>query len=706
MPNRTGPSRFLSTVAQITIALLLVACGEDSSLRKAADLKAVDVIGNIATSSMPDVEISRASQSQPRAFDVTEVREPCAHYNPLRQPLFGDTHVHSSFSFDSYISQQRNSPWDAYRYAKGEAITLPDGNGNYVVKAQISRPIDFTVLTDHAEYFGEMNVCTNPDDKTLGYYWPMCMLMRSEQYFLQMVGASEWAELAVSGVPIKRSWMCSLPGVDCEARAEDMWDSVQKAAEDHYDRSEGCSFSTFVGYEYTDAPEFKNMHRNVVFRNKHVVKNPITTYDTGHNQYPELWRGLKDQCIDGDELCDVMTIPHNPNLSGGLMFPDPISHEQAELRSELEMLVELTQHKASSECRFDRLLGRGVDTTDEWCTFEQHKADNLAALGVIFGMEVGTDPTPLDEFPRRNMVRNTLKDGLALQQKKGINPFKLGMVGSTDTHSATPGGAEEDNYQGHLGKRDATFRNIQDHFFDNPGGLAVVWAEENSRDSIFSAMRRREAYATSGTRPTVRFFGGWNYAEDLCSSVNSVEQGYGGGVPMGSDLPARPNNGVPRFVVMAQQDGGKSGTALQQIQVVKGWVDENGSTHEKVLTVAGDRDNEAWVDEQSCAPTGPGHTQLCEVWTDTNFEPNQGAFYYARVLENPSCRWTTHQCMAAGVNPFDDNCAEQAEVAGEEVSGTFGDVYGKCCLSEADEPFFSPVIQERAWTSPIWYTPG
>ncbi|MEH6571217.1 MAG: DUF3604 domain-containing protein [Halioglobus sp.] len=648
------------------------------------------------------------SIAQAPAFEVTEERVPCADHDPLRQPFFGDTHVHTSFSFDSYISQQRNDPWDAYRYAKGEEITLPDGNGNYVVKAQIGRPIDFTVLTDHAEYFGEMNVCTNADDKTLGYYWPMCLLMRSEQYLLQMIGAGEWVDLGVSGVPIKRSWMCSLPGVDCEAKAAEMWESVQAAAEDHYDRSEDCSFTTFVGYEYTDAPEFKNMHRNVIFRNKHVVEKPITTYDTGHNQYPQLWRSLKEQCIDGEEFCDVMTIPHNSNLSGGLMFPDPVSRDQAELRSELESLVELTQHKASSECRFDRQLGRGVDTTDEWCTFEQLKADNLAALGTIFGMEVGFEPTPLDDFPRRNLLRNTLKDGLVLYQETGYNPFKLGMVGSTDTHSATPGGSEEDIYQGHLGKRDATFRNIQDHFSENPGGLAVVWAEENSRDSIFSAMRRREAYATSGTRPTIRFFGGWDYPEDLCSSPDSVRESYAHGVPMGSDMLAAPANSTPKFVVMAQKDAGKPGkpgTDLQQLQIIKGWVDAQGDAHEKVLSIAGEEHNEAWVDQQSCEPTGRGHPQLCQVWTDEDFQAEQAAFYYARVLENPSCRWTTHQCMAAGVNPFDENCAEQAEAAGESVSGTFGDVYGKCCLTEEEEPFFSPVIQERAWTSPIWYTP-
>ena len=641
-------------------------------------------------------------------FSRTESREPCENHAELRQPLFGDTHVHSSYSFDSYISQQRNDPWDAYRFAKGEELILPDGNGNNVIRAKISRPLDFTVLTDHAEYFGEINVCTNADEKGIGYYWPMCFLMRSEQYLFQMIGAGEWADLAVSGVPIKKSWMCSLPGVDCEARAADLWSGTQQAAEDHYDRSSNCAFTTFVGYEYTDAPEYKNMHRNVIFRNASVTEKPVTTYDTGHNQYTELWRQLKLQCIDGDSSCDVMTIPHNPNLSGGLMFPDPPTREEAELRSQLETLVELTQHKASSECRFDRLLGRGVDTVDEDCTFEQHKADNLAALGVIFGIEAGADPTPLDDFARRNMVRNTLKDGLALEQKTGFNPFKLGLIGSTDTHSATPGAAEEDVFVGHLGKRDATFRNIQDHFFDNPGGLAVVWAEENSRDAIFSAMRRREAYATSGTRPIVRFFGGWDLADDMCSSSDMIKQAYQQGVPMGSDIGAVTTGQTPKFLVTARKDAGSPGRPghdLQRIQIVKGWVDGGGQTHEKVIDVAGSRGSDAWVDEQTCKPTGKGHAQLCQVWTDNEFQPDQQSFYYARVLENPSCRWTSHQCMAVGVNPFSNECPRQAEKAAESVSGTFGDVYGKCCLTAEQEPFFSPVIQERAWTSPIWYSP-
>jgi hypothetical protein len=209
------------------------------------------------------------------------------------------------------------------------------------------------------------------------------------------------------------------------------------------------------------------------------------------------------------------------------MFPDPSNREDAEARRFFEPLVELTQHKASSECRFDRLAGVGLDTEDELCTFEQNKTDNLSSLGVVFGkMRADTgQPVPIDAFGRRNMVRNVLKDGLALAQRTGINPFEMGFIGSTDTHSATPGGADEDGYVGHLGRRDAGYRNVQDHFEDNPGGLAVVWAEENSRDAIFEGMRRKEAYATSGTRPIVRVFGGWDFEPELCQAPDAIATG-------------------------------------------------------------------------------------------------------------------------------------------------------------------------------------
>ncbi|MFK7730373.1 MAG: DUF3604 domain-containing protein [Pseudomonadales bacterium] len=639
-------------------------------------------------------------------FQRTEQREPCEDFHDLKKPLFGDLHVHTRYSFDSYVSSQRNDPWDAYRYAKGEPITLPDEDGKQTVTAQLQRPLDFTAVTDHSELLGPINVCTE-DPWTMGYWWPHCVMSRSSIYIVQLVAANWWASRAVTSPGGGQSFACTLS--DCDSGHISYWNNIQQAAEDHYDRSSACEFTTFVGYEYTDAPEHKNMHRNVIFRNEYVTETAISTYDTGSYNFPDLWVQLREQCIDGIDGCDVLAIPHNPNLSGGLMFRDPETPLEATNRLFFEPVIELTQHKASSECRFDRLRGIGLDTEDELCDFEQAVADNLGMLGTLHG-EVATDraaPVELENFASRNMARNALKDGLKLDQRDGVNPFKFGFIGSTDTHSATPGGAEENNYVGHLGRRDSGYRNVQDHFFDNPGGHAVVWAEENSRDALFTGMRNKETYATSGTRPIVRFFAGWNYDESLCQADDMIEQAYAGGVPMGGNLKSGEQAQMPRFLLSAQKDSGSTGnpgTDLQRIQIVKGWVDSTGKTHERVVDVAGDPANGASVDPNSCKPVGVGASNLCSVWQDNEFDPTQNAFYYARVLENPSCRWSTLQCQAAGVNPFSDQCDVQANKATIDAQqrGAKGDVFGKCCLSPEKQPFYSPVLQERAWTSPIW----
>jgi hypothetical protein len=644
------------------------------------------------------------------AFERTEEREPCDDHERLRQPLFGDLHVHTSYSFDSYISSQRNDPNAAYRYAKGEAITLPDEDGNPTIEARIQRPLDFASVTDHSEYLGQINVCTS-DPSRVGYWWPHCVMTRSSSLWIQLLAASWWISLSVVAADEgSKSFACTLS--DCDEAGADTWRRIQQAAEAHYDRSSRCRFTSFVGYEYTDAPNHFNMHRNVIFRNENVTAMPISTYETGSYNFPKLWKLLRQECIDAGTGCDVLAIPHNPNLAGGLMFRDPETPDEATDRLFFEPVVELTQHKAASECRFDRLVGRGLDTEDELCDFEQVVADNLTMLGSVHGEVRASEaePVPIERFARRNMVRNVLKDGLALGRESGTNPFTMGFIGSTDTHSATPGGAEEDNYVGHLGRRDSGYRNVQDHFFSNPGGHAVVWAEENSRDAIFAGLRRKETYATSGTRPVVRFFGGPGLDEGLCESPQMIEQAYQQGVPMGGVFSGASEGGGPRFLVSALKDAGTSGhpgTDLQRVQIIKGWVDAGGATHERIYDVAGDPGNGAAVDPETCAPQGAGFAQLCAVWEDPDFDPAHGAFYYVRVLENPTCRWSTLQCQAAGVNPFADDCearaAEQTALAHER--GAQGDVYGNCCLAKEDEPFYSPVIQERAWSSPIWHEP-
>lgn len=648
------------------------------------------------------------------SFDRTEDRQQCRESFPLKRPFFGDLHVHTRYSFDSFISSQRNDPWDAYRYAKGELILIPDEDGEPRVRAQLRRRLDFAAVTDHAEFLGEMNICTN-DEWSFGRFAPLCLMTRSSNILIQFLAAEGWQSAGVSGESSKRERVsvCDYPGSDCRASLLELWQNIQKAAEEHYDRSADCSFTTFVGYEYSDAPGFKNLHRNVIFRNSAVPRIPVSSYETGSRNVPELWRQLRRDCLEAETGCDVLAIPHNPNLSGGLMFPDPADSSEAHDRAFFEPIVELVQHKASSECRFDRLLGRGVDTKDELCTFEQNQTDNLSSLGVVFGEMRAPEgaPVAIADYGRRNMVRNVLKDGLVLERERGFNPFRLGFIGSTDTHSATPGGADEDAYLGHLGRRDSGYRNLQDHFEDNPGGLAVVFAEENSRDAIFEGMRRRETYATSGTRPTLRFFGGFEISPGACARPDRVAHGYERGVPMGGELGRGPESAPLRFLVSALKDAGspgRPGSDLQRIQIIKGWLDSAGRSHEKVLDVAGRADNGSGVNEENCEPVGQGRDELCAVWEDAEFDPTSPAFYYARVLENPTCRWSTLQCQAAGVNPFSPSCSEQSKVATEAAQddGAFGDVYSRCCLDESQESFYSPVIQERAWSSPIWYRPN
>jgi hypothetical protein len=312
----------------------------------------------------------------------------------------------------------------------------------------------------------------------------------------------------------------------------------------------------------------------------------------------------------------------------------------------------------------------------------------------------------IDEFPLSNLVRNVLKMGLTVERRLGVNPFKLGIIGSTDNHNGTPGAVEEDGLAATHGAEDDTPREKLSgrHIYENPGALAVIWAEENSRDALFEAMRRRETYGTSGTRPVVRFFGGWSFNPNLCRKRLPIRRAYAAGVPMGSDLPRRRTGRRLRFFAYAMQDIGTPdhpGTPLQRIQIVKGWIGRDGRTHERVFDVAGGP-NAAGVDRDTCAPTGPGAAELCTVWTDPTFDPAQPAFYYARVLENPSCRWSTRLCKAVGVDPLSPLCPVQAA---QKSQGDPKAEWENCCFDERNDPFVTPLVQERAWTSPIWYKP-
>jgi hypothetical protein len=635
-------------------------------------------------------------------FARTEAREPCALYDPLRRPHFGDTHVHTAFSFDANSQDTRNTPGDAYNFARGGQMGIQpyDENGVPQRYIKLDRPLDFTAVTDHAEFLGEIRICTTPGSD--GYWHPVCFAHR---HFPELT----FATLAAYGMQAKNRWgMCGDNLENCGDTVSSVWQDVQDYTERAYDRSSDCRFTSFVGYEWTGTVGAgKNLHHNVIFRNEKVPDYPLSWIESPSSV--ALWDYLEQECVENTPGCDAVFIPHNSNLSGGLLFQSarvsedavpegPVTAEEAARRARWEPLYEIMQHKGSSECDI-----RNDWKEDEFCGFEKMGYDSFG--GKNTGMMEGgamdwvvwftdEEDLPVTRLPdANNFIRWGLKEGLRQQAEIGVNSFKFGLIGSTDTHIAAPGLTAERNHPGHggagMGSRDGVPRGLPDELEYSPGGLAVLWAEENSRDALFAAMQRREAYGTSGTRPILRFFGGWDYPQELCEAPDMVARGYGGGVPMGGDLAARPPAAEtgPRFIVSAQQDPGspnEPGSALQRIQIIKGWY-AGGELHEKVLDVAGGP-NDASVDISTCEQHGAGHAQLCSVWQDDDFDPSAQAFYYARVLENPSCRWSQHICAAAKVS-----CDDPATIT-EGLQG--------CCAEE-----HRPIQQERAWSSPIWYTP-
>jgi len=542
---------------------------------------------------------------------------------------------------------------------------------------RIDRPLDFAAVTDHAELLGEVHTCLTPG--LPGYDSWTCRTYRGQPtvaYFLMNARTSR-------ANPIRFAF-CGALGVYCLEAAQAPWTEIQRAAEAAYDRSSACRFTSFVGYEWTGSRSSNNLHRNVIFRNERTLDLPISFYEESRAE--GLREELRKQCLDRGDGCEAIVIPHNSNLSSGLMFrPEDLlgrSYTAAEAasRSDIERLVEIMQHKGDSECSL------GVDTADELCGFEKLSFGSLGGKYVPF---MGDRTAPA------SFVRNALKIGIEQHATIGANPFKLGIIAGTDSHVGTPGAVSEDRHVNHAGRGKPVLAKppagLQDVAEFNPGGLAGIWAEENARDALFSALERREVFGTSGPRIPVRFFASWQSPGEVCANGRLVERGYADGVPMGGDLPPRPPDaGAPSFSVWAARDPGPKrhpGTPLQRLQIVKGWV-EDGDAREVVYDVAGDSSGRASVDQATCVQQGDGFDDLCAVWVDPDFDPAQHAFYYARVLENPSCRWTAYACNALGVD-----CSDRDSAARE--------LYGQCC--GADHP---RSIQERAWSSPIWYAPA
>jgi hypothetical protein len=578
-----------------------------------------------------------------------------AQRNPERNAYFGETHVHTSWSFDAYIfGNHLTGPADAYKYAKGEPIKHPLG-----FDIKIMTPLDWMGVTDHSEYAGVVRLSNDPDS-------PLSKLPIAER--LKVRDAADiqriYLWLGTSMIQMKPVKALVQPEI-----AGTVWKSNNAAADA---ANEPGKFTAFCSYEWTSNPDFRNMHRNIFF--KDCAKVPELPFSSLDSQTPEdLWNWMDGQRRAGNEL---LAISHNANLSGGLMYPTevdfkgrPIDRAWAESRDRNERLTEIKQIKGQSETH--PLLS----PNDEFANYE--------VLNYLLGDPQGQFITIAGSY-----VRQALKDGLAMQEARGYNPYKTGIVGGSDSHN-TGVPYRQDNFFGGHARLDGTIKErMAGHNFagmdvrlENPAGLTGVWAEENTRASLFEAMQRKETFATSGPRITLRFFGGWEYAPGAAEQRDWVKAAYAGGVPMGGDLPA-PKGKAPTFVVWAVKDPTSSN--LDRIQVVKGW-SKSGQSFEKVYDViwAGNRTPDpvtgqvtpigSTVDIANASYTNTiGAVELKGTWTDPEFDPAVDAFYYARVIAIPTPRWTTIQAKELGVPPP------------EIVPAT---------------------VQERAWSSPIWYTP-
>ena len=563
-----------------------------------------------------------------------------------KRALFGDLHVHTRYSFDAFLFGTLASPDDAYRFAKGEAI--PHAGGFDI---QLDRPLDFYAVTDHAFYLGMFWAWRDPSHPDA-----------DDPAVRECAHASTIEERA-------RAFRACFPTLAEKGREEDSrtaWQSIQAAAERHNDPG---AFTTFIGYEYTSSRD-GNLHRNVFYRGSEAPPLPFSRLDSLNPE--DLWAWMDEHRARG---IDAIAIPHNANGSNGNMFDlvkfegEPLDAAYAEQRMRNEPLVEITQVKGTSDTH------PFLSPNDEWADFE------------IFPYQIASWAK---SRPQGSYVRQAWLNGLAMEASDGFNPYRFGIVGASDTHNAGER-FDEGKFVSKVGLLDSQptsrgsvplseeggFREAYNRFF-GASGLAGVWAEENTRDAVFDAFRRKETFATSGPRIKVRLAASY----EVDDGADDMQRIALTGAVQGGELAAR-QSGSPAFMAWALAD--PMGTKLQRLQVVKGWT-ADGRTHEAVFDVACSDglapdaethrcpDNGAEVDIADCSITADlGAGELRALWRDPDFDPGQRAFYYLRVLENPTCRWSTWDALRAGTTPRPD------------LHGT---------------------IQERAWTSPIWVTPA
>ena len=607
-----------------------------------------------------------------KVFPAKPSYSPYAGRNFPTRPFFGDTHLHTSFSLDAGAFGARLTPRDAYRFARGEEVTSNTGQ-----PVKLSRPLDFLVVADHSDGFGFFPQLMSGD--------PVLLATPQGRKWYDLIKSGHGAEAALDiimsfgkgqlpkGFPV--------PGTRAYRSA---WQEVINAAEAYNDPGR---FTAFIGFEWTSNTGANNLHRNIIFRENGAKAGLVEPYTTmkplGSDNPEDLWNWMA--ATEEKTGSEVLAIAHNGNLSNGRMFPmveafgKKLDRTYVETRAKWERLYETTQTKGTGESH------PYLSPNDEFANFEIWDKGNLD----------GSVPKTKDmlEF---EYARSALKNGLALEAKLGVNPYKFGLIGSSDAHTGLAA-LEEENFFGKTAPQEPSPERMTKAFFKHPktgvtvmdwevssSGYAAVWAMENTREAIFDAMQRRETYATTGPRMIVRFFGGWDFEPADAHNRLPAAIGYGKGVPMGGDLSNAPKGKSPTFLVAALKD--LIGANLDRIQVIKGWLDVKGDVHEKIYDVVwGDADKRKPGKDGKLPPVGNtvdvenalwfntiGDPELITVWKDPDFDATQRAFYYARVLEIPTPRWTAYDAKRFGVKPL---------------------------------PGTPMTLQERAYTSPIWYTP-
>lgn len=597
---------------------------------------------------------------------------PYAGRNFPTRPLFGDQHLHTSFSMDAGAFGARLTPRDAYRFARGDELTSNTGQ-----PVKLSRPLDWLVVSDHSDGFGFFPQLMSGDPELLA-------TPQGRKWYDQIKsghGAEAAIDIIVSFGKGQLPKGFPLPGTRAYRSA---WQEVIKAAEAYNDPGR---FTAFIGYEWTSNTGGNNLHRNIIFREngaKAGLVEPFTTLKPlGSDNPVDLWKWMA--ATEDKTGSEVLAIAHNGNVSNGRMFPmveafgKKIDREYAETRMKWERLYEVTQTKGTGEAH------PVLSPTDEFANFEIWDKGNLD----------GTEAKK-PEMLEFEYARSAYKNGLKLEALLGVNPYKFGLVGGSDAHNGLTA-MEEDNFFGKTAPQEPSPERMTRAFFNNPktgvkvmdwevsaSGYAAVWATENTREALFDAMKRRETYATTGSRMIVRFFGGWDFEPVDMHNRLPAAVGYTKGVPMGGDLTDSPKGKAPTFLVAALKD--PIGANLDRIQIIKGWLDAKGEVHEKIYDVVwGDADKRKRGNDGKLPPVGNtvdvaaatwtntiGDPELISVWKDPDFDPSQRAFYYARVIEIPTPRWTAYDAKRLGSKPL---------------------------------PGTAMVLQERAYTSPIWYTP-